>query len=190
MKWQQMFFFPSGIWNWFKRHLDPVDLSDPVYNNKKKKRKRRRRHHRFCMKCVTSSFKSLFRVLKIPVHHNLDNHHENENELNNNNNNGQNELVPGGISGANNNKDQSEFNKNDPLGLKRAHSRTATEATRTPTPKMLLDMTSGAIHWPVYQMGGQSGSGMLLSTKGLVKSKVKSAGIKEEPGRENFSLGM
>merc|ERR1719189_1356987 len=56
----------KGIWNWFKRHLDPVDLSDPVYNNKKKKRKRRRRHHRFCMKCVTSSFKSLFRVLKIP----------------------------------------------------------------------------------------------------------------------------
>merc|ERR1739836_29840 len=100
----------KGIWNWFKRHLDPVDPSDPVYNNKKKKRKRRRRHHRFCMKCVTSSFKSLFRVLKIPVHHNLDNHHENE---------------------------------NDPLGLKRAHSRTATEATRTPTPKMLLDMTSG-----------------------------------------------
>merc|ERR1712156_761462 len=45
------------------------------------------------------------------------------------------------------------------------------------------------VHWPVYQMGGQSGSGMLLSTKGLVKSKVKSAGIKEEPGRENFSLG-
>jgi len=178
----------KGIWNWFKRHLDPVDLSDPVYNNKKKKRKRRRRHHRFCMKCVTSSFKSLFRVLKIPVHHNLDNHHENE--LNNNNNNGQNELVPGISSGANNdNKDQSEFNKNDPLGLKRAHSRTATEVTRTPTPKMLLDMTSGAIHWPVYQMGGQSGSGMLLSTKGLVKSKVKSAGIKEEPGRENFSLG-
>ena len=187
MKWQQMVFFP-GIWNWFKRHLDPVDPSDPVYNNKKKKRKRRRRHHRFCMKCVTSSFKSLFRVLKIPVHHNLDIHHENE--LNNNNN-GQNELVPGISSGANNdNKDQSEFNKNDPLGLKRAHSRTATEVTRTPTPKMLLDMTSGAIHWPVYQMGGQSGSGMLLSTKGLVKSKVKSAGIKEEPGRENFSLGM
>ena len=170
-----------GIWNWLKRHLDP-DTSDPVYNNKKKKRKRRRRHHRFCMKCVTSSFKSLFRVLKIPVLHNLDeNHHEND-ELNSHNNG--HELVP--TSGANN-KDNLEFNKN---GLKRAHSRTATEVTRTPTPKMLLDMTSGAIHWPVYQMGGQSGSGMLLSTKGLVKSKVKSAEIKEEPGRENFSLGM
>ena len=133
------------------------------------------------MKCVTSSFKSLFRVLKIPVH-NLENH---ENELNNNN--GSHELVP---TSANNSKDNPEFNKNDPNGLKRAHSRTATEVTRTPTPKMLLDMTSGAIHWPVYQVGGQSGSGMLLSTKGLVKSKVKSAGIKEEPGRENFSLGM
>ena len=63
--------------------------------------------------------------------------------------------------------------------------------TRTPTPKMLLDMTSGAIHWPVYQVGGQSGSGMMLSTKGLVKpqTRPKPEELKEEPGRENFSLG-
>ena len=63
--------------------------------------------------------------------------------------------------------------------------------TRTPTPKMLLDMTSGAIHWPVYQVGGQSGSGMMLSTKGLVKpqNRPKPDELKEEPGRENFSLG-
>jgi len=62
--------------------------------------------------------------------------------------------------------------------------------TRTPTPKMLLDMTSGAIHWPVYQVGGQSGSGMMLSTKGLVKpqTRPKPEELKEEPGRENFSL--
>ena len=53
----------------------------------------------------------------------------------------------------------------------RAISRAATEATRTPTPKMLLDLKSGAIHWPVYQFGGQSGSGMLLSTKALTKKK-------------------
>ena len=74
---------------------------------------------------------------------------------------------------------------------KRAHSRAATEVTRTPTPKMLLDMTTGAIHWPVYQVGGQSGSGMLLSTKGLKKQQPRrnSDELKEEPGRENFSLG-
>ena len=74
---------------------------------------------------------------------------------------------------------------------KRPNSRAATEMTRTPTPKMLLDMTSGAIHWPVYQVGGQSGSGMMLSTKGLVKpqTRPKPEELKEEPGRENFSLG-
>ena len=40
--------------------------NDHVYNNQKR-RKRRKRHHRFCMKCVTSSFASLFRVLKEPI---------------------------------------------------------------------------------------------------------------------------
>ena len=68
-------------------------------------------------------------------------------------------------------------------------SRTATEATRTPTPKMLLDMKSGAIHWPVYQFGGQSGSGMLLSAQALRKNDKKPPINNEnEPGRENFSL--
>jgi hypothetical protein len=74
-------------------------------------------------------------------------------------------------------------------GQKRSHSRSATES-RTPSPKMLLDVKSGAIHWPVYQFGGKTGSGMLLSTQALVvKKKVNSEGKKEEPGRENFSLG-
>ena len=75
-------------------------------------------------------------------------------------------------------------------GHQRAMSRTATEATRTPTPKMLLDMKSGAIHWPVYQFGGQSGSGMLLSAQALRKNAKKPPINNEnEPGRENFSLG-
>ena len=49
-------------------------------------------------------------------------------------------------------------------------------------------MKSGAIHWPVYQFGGQSGSGMLLSTAKIMATK-KQEKIAEEPGRENFSLG-
>jgi len=153
----------KGLWNWLKRHLAP-EISDPVYNNNKKKRRtRRRKHHRFCLKCVTSSFKSLFRVLKEPLANHLDN-----------------EEYVGAVP--------KEEHKTD--AQKRAHSRAATEVTRTPTPKMLLDMTTGAIHWPVYQVGGQSGSGMLLSTKGLKKQQPRrnSDELKEEPGRENFSL--
>ena len=40
--------------------------NDHVYSNQRRK-KRRKRHHRFCIKCVTSSFASLFRVLKEPI---------------------------------------------------------------------------------------------------------------------------
>ena len=51
-------------------------------------------------------------------------------------------------------------------------------------------MKSGAIHWPVYQFGGQSGSGMLLSAQALRKNDKKTPINNEnEPGRENFSLG-
>ena len=58
----------TGIWNWFKRHFLGPETVDPSVEKKKRKR-RRRRHHRFCVKCVTSSFKSLFRVLKEPLAH-------------------------------------------------------------------------------------------------------------------------
>ena len=58
----------TGIWNWFKRHFLGPETFDPSVEKKKRKR-RRRRHHRFCVKCVTSSFKSLFRVLKEPLAH-------------------------------------------------------------------------------------------------------------------------
>ena len=97
------------------------------------------------MKCVTSSFQSLFRVLKEP-------------------------MIYQSVG-----KSEKIYEENGEHLLKnvsqRAISRAATEATRTPTPKMLLDLKSGAIHWPVYQFGGQSGSGMLLSTKALTKKK-------------------
>lgn len=97
------------------------------------------------MKCVTSSFASLFRVLKEPI-----------------------AITSDTI------KKTEVINPQVPKeGQPRAISRTATEATRTPTPKMLLDMKSGAIHWPVYQFGGQSGSGMLLSKAALRKNDKK-----------------
>ena len=113
------------------------------------------------MKCVTSSFSSLFRVLKEPII--VKTHSELYND-------GQKIYNEENVSNLNlNQKNISGINQ-------RAISRTATEATRTPTPKMLLDLKSGAIHWPVYQYGGQSGSGMLLSTKGLVSKKKNATG--------------
>jgi len=152
----------NGFWGWLRQvATNSAANNDHVYNNQKR-RKRRKRHHRFCMKCVTSSFASLFRVLKEPI-----------------------AITSDTI------KKTEVINPQVPKeGQPRAISRTATEATRTPTPKMLLDMKSGAIHWPVYQFGGQSGSGMLLSAQALRKNDKKPPINNEnEPGRENFSLG-
>ena len=152
----------KGLWDWFKRQFNPnAGQIDHVYNTKRKHRRKRRKHHRFCMKCVTSSFSSLFRVLKEPII--VKTHSELYND-------GQKIYNEENVSNLNlNQKNISGINQ-------RAISRTATEATRTPTPKMLLDLKSGAIHWPVYQYGGQSGSGMLLSTKGLVSKKKNATG--------------
>ena len=157
----------SGIWGWIKRHLllnPAMQDENPVYG-KTGRRRRRRRHHKFCMKCVTSSFQSLFKVLKEPLKR------ENVEKVE--------ELM--------------EENGISKESHQRALSRADTNATRTPTPKMLFDMKSGAIHWPVYQFGGQSGSGMLLSAQNLVGTKKKGEkgekSTENAPGRENFSLG-
>lgn len=164
----------GSFWSWIKRHFiqdDPNDVD--LYQQRRQRRRQRRQqrrkgHHRFCLKCVTSSFQSLFRVLKEPIIYT-------------------NERVKKQESTEDNPEHANGQEKNDE---KRAVSRANTDATRTPTPKMLLDMKSGAIHWPVYQFGGQSGSGMLVSADALVggkKNKTKSNA--NEPGRENFSLG-
>jgi len=159
----------NGFWGWLKHHLSGHSKenssnspNDHVYSNQRRK-KRRKRHHRFCIKCVTSSFASLFRVLKEPI------------DITYTNTIKKTEVKNPQVA-----KD----------GHQRALSRnTATEATRTPTPKMLLDMKSGAIHWPVYQFGGQSGSGMLLSAQALRKNDKKTPiNNDNEPGRENFQL--
>jgi len=151
----------NGFWGWLKHvTTNSAATNDHVYNNQKRK-KRRRKHHRFCMKCITSSFASLFRVLKEPI-----------------------AITSGTIKKTEVKNPQVAID-----GHQRVISRNATEATRTPTPKMLLDMKSGAIHWPVYQFGGQSGSGMLLSAQALRKNDKKPPINNEnEPGRENFSL--
>lgn len=157
----------GSFWSWLKRHF----IQDPdLYQQRRQRRRqrRRKRHHRFCLKCVTSSFQSLFRALKEPIITTNDRVKKHE--------------AHEAKSTATNIDDKSDE--------KRAVSRANTDATRTPTPKMLLDMKSGAIHWPVYQFGGQSGSGMLVSADALVggkKNKTKSN--VNEPGRENFSLG-
>ena len=149
----------KGLWDWFKRQFNPdAGQMDHVYNTRKRRKRKRRKHHRFCMKCVTSSFASLFRVLKEPIIVKSSNPHDLQ-------------IYEEGqeISSHLPSKNPNQVNH-------RAISRAATEATRTPTPKMLLDLKSGAIHWPVYQYGGQSGSGMLLSTKGLVSKKKNATG--------------
>jgi len=152
----------DGFWGWLRQATkNSKSRSDHVYTNPRR-RKKRKRHHRFCIKCVTSSFASLFRVLREPI----------------------------AISSETIKKTEVKNPQLPKESQPRAISRTATEATRTPTPKMLLDMKSGAIHWPVYQFGGQSGSGMLLSAQALRKNDKKPPINNEnEPGRENFSLG-
>ena len=95
---------------------------------------------------------------------------------------------------------KSELHHNCSLGrLKRR-----ADETRTPTPKMLL-MADGRIRWPVYQYGGTSESGMLISTNKLLVPPPSSIDEEEgdkltslnnnykskiNPGRENFSLTM
>jgi len=62
--------------------------------------------------------------------------------------------------------------------------------SRTPTPKMLLNAKNGTLQWPVYQVGGTPGSGMLISTSSMFQiKKNKSEPTTFQPGRENFLLG-
>ena len=62
----------NGLLGWLKyqcfghQKKSSNNPTDHVYSNQRKK-KRKRKHHRFCMKCITSSFASLFRVLKEPI---------------------------------------------------------------------------------------------------------------------------
>ena len=62
--------------------------------------------------------------------------------------------------------------------------------SRTPTPKMLLNAKNGTLHWPVYQVGGTPGSGMLISTSSMLQLKKSKPDLSLlQPGRENFLLG-
>jgi len=55
---------------------------------------------------------------------------------------------------------------------------------------MLLNAKNGTLHWPVYQVGGTPGSGMLISTSSMLQlKKTKSEATPQQPGRENFLLG-
>ncbi len=179
------------IWH---RLVTPHEPDDYI---RRKRRRRRRRHHRFCMKCVTSSFQSLFRYVTFQSPYNYDEDYgENDNaaaiEAKSE------DAVDGkgnGVLARGVHFRQPPGENEDGQGVleaeKRAYSRSMNNESRTPTPKMLLDLKSGALQWPVYQFGGQSGSGLVVNTEALKKKREtrKASPAEGEPGRENFSLG-
>ncbi len=196
----------------FRRILTPHEPDD--YIRRKRRRRRRRRHHRFCVKCVTSSFRSLFRVITFrPPYDDLENNREVDEDdefvLADNAESG---FIPKrGIvrfrtvtregAAATSGPEVPEVVDEDKMAAisdklqqhQRPYSRSINNESRTPTPKMLLDLKSGALQWPVYQFGGQSGSGLVVNTEALkkkrVSSKSKNNPAEDEIGRENFSLG-
>ena len=55
---------------------------------------------------------------------------------------------------------------------------------------MLLTAKNGTLQWPVYQVGGTPGSGMLISTSSMLQvKKSRTEPTTVQPGRENFMLG-
>ena len=55
---------------------------------------------------------------------------------------------------------------------------------------MLLNAKNGTLQWPVYQVGGTPGSGMLISTSSMFQvKKSRAESSTAQPGRENFMLG-
>lgn len=134
------------------------------YTSRRRRHKRYRKHHRFCLKCLTSSFSELFRMVTHPLQH--DNHQR---------------SIP-------------SSSRSNSLGQRKRHLNKVTRSdsentgSRFPTPKMLLNTKDGKIQWPVFQYGGTSGSGMLIST-GKMYSAPPRVPQTRSAGRENFSLG-
>ena len=205
----------GGIWTWIKNIFswlfwwdkeEQLDESDLRRKRRRQRYRRRRRRHRFCFRCVTSSFHALFLYIGRPfsVLSSKLTHSD--------------EIIGGSTSSSNNRTTNtgnttttttSRSDNNHPITRNitlygneinpRSKSQLSMAATvltiaesensRTPTPKMLLDVKTGTLNWPVYQVGGKKGSGMLISTRGLYPAPPdEGLQTKHQPGRENFSL--
>ena len=57
----------DGKGNWFQTLMSSHDSSSSKDQSSRHRRRRLRRHHRFCLKCITSSFRALFFYVIRPV---------------------------------------------------------------------------------------------------------------------------
>ena len=208
----------DGIWAWFKNmftwlfwwdkeeHLDENDLRR---KRRRQRYRRQRRRHRFCFRCVTSSFYALFLYIGRPftalssklthsdelinvtssssnnITTNTGNTTTTTTSRSDNNTNARNVTSYGGdINSSVHPRSKSQLSMAATV-LTIADS----ENSRTPTPKMLLDVKTGTLNWPVYQVGGKKGSGMLISSRAIYPAPAdESSSVNHQPGRENFSL--
>ena len=169
-----------GFYAWIKSlfvHEDENILQ------RRRRRYRRKQRHRLCLRCITSSFHALFismgkpiRILRLRWSPSRIHYRSTTNTTTT--------------------TDSTTTGIRDTLPGPRSQSRQSLAGTvisytesRTPTPKMLLDAKHGTLHWPVYQVGGKKGSGMLISTRAIYPAPSDDNRItRHQPGRENFSL--
>ena len=206
----------GGIWTWIKSIFswlfwwnkeEPLDESDLRRKRRRERYRRRRRRHRFCFRCVTSSFHALFlyvgrpfNVLSSKLTHSDEIHggHTHTSSSNNRTSNTGNTTTTTTSRSDNNTRTRNIPLYGEDIGNQRSKSQLSMAATvltiaesensRTPTPKMLLDVKTGTLNWPVYQVGGKKGSGMLISTRSIYPAPADESSNTNQPGRENFSL--
>ena len=205
----------GGIWNWIKHifswlfwwdkeeHLDDSDLRR---KRRRQRYRRRRRRHRFCFRCVTSSFYALFLYIGRPfsvLSSKITNSDEMNGEITSSSNNRTTNTGNTTTTTTSRSDNNHTTTRNITLYGNEIHPRSKSqlsmaatvltiadsENSRTPTPKMLLDVKTGTLNWPVYQVGGKKGSGMLISTRAIYPAPPdEGLQTKHQPGRENFSL--
>jgi len=208
----------DGIWAWIKNIFtwffwwdkeENLDESDLRRKRRRLRYRSRRRRHRFCFRCVTSSFHALFLYVGRPFTA-LSSRLTHSDELINGTSSSSNNIATNTGNTTTTTTSRSDINTNarnvtlyggdvNSPSHPRSKSQLSMAATvltiadsensRTPTPKMLLDVKTGTLNWPVYQVGGKKGSGMLISTRAIYPAPPdESLGANHQPGRENFSL--
>ena len=205
----------GGVWSWIKSIFswlfwwdkeEPLDESDLRRKRRRERYRRRRRRHRFCFRCVTSSFHALFlyvgrpfNLLSSKLTHSDEMHGGISSSSNNRTSNTGNTTTTTTSRSGNDTRARNIHLYGEDANNQRSKSQLSMAATvltiaesensRTPTPKMLLDVKTGTLNWPVYQVGGKKGSGMLISTRSIYPApSEENANSKHQPGRENFSL--
>ena len=198
-------------WLFSRDKEDQLDESDLRRKRRRQRYRRRRRRHRFCFRCVTSSFHALFLYIGRPFT-SLSSKLTHSDELNgiSTSSSSHNRTTNTGntTTTLTSRSDNNTSSKTGPFyGADAIHSQlhsrpksnlsmaatvltiAESENSRTPTPKMLLDVKTGTLNWPVYQVGGKKGSGMLISTRAIYPAPPDEGLITtHQPGRENFSL--